>query len=431
MADRLFKASILSFFVFILGVIPLRADTIPHHTAFTRSKGEPFILGTGGLFPAFTSAATDLFDNPAFLAELKGVEVGFSGSAIGAEPVYYFSAAGSFLENSAAGIGVSHLQDPEGSEQTILLSYAASMHSISAGLNTKFMTSDKLESGTYDKRLSALDFDAGLILNLHEYLFFGLLFTNFLANNIIDNKEQSISSERSAKIQFALLPLDNHRISIFAEALADSFHSTNIRRYALSGGVEGSPFQERIVRIRAGFTRENNRDHNEHENILMGGMGFYFPLGDNELRLEYGLNMLLSDHSSATTTIRHAVGLHYNFKGREDDTPPFANFRTDTKFFTPGPNPKTGVIRFFLEASDPGGTGVRKWAFTISEQTPKGKTQYVKSFTGTGIPPRVLEWDGRNSEGSLADSGDYIAQFRVIDKAHNHTDSPFYSFQIR
>lgn len=136
-----------------------------------------------------------------------------------------------------------------------------------------------------------------------------------------------------------------------------------------------------MLALRAGY---NNT-------YFSGGASFAF---NNGIRIDYGM----SDHLLGTT---HRMGLSYGFGGF------YAKSEAEPPVFSP--IGAQSVTRFDLEARTK--ADAVGWSLDIVDKS----DQVVRRFSGTGLPPAHVMWDGKNATGmSLAD-GIYTYQLIVTD----------------
>jgi len=128
-----------------------------------------------------------------------------------------------------------------------------------------------------------------------------------------------------------------------------------------------------------------------NDKYFAGGAGFAFP---NGMRIDYGM----SDHLLGVT---HRIGLSYGFGGF------YASSQADPPVFSPiGAH---SVTRFDLEARTK--ADATSWSLDIVDKS--GQT--IRRFSGAGLPPAHVMWDGKNETGMPLADGVYTYQLVVID----------------
>ena len=133
--------------------------------------------------------------------------------------------------------------------------------------------------------------------------------------------------------------------------------------------------------IRAGY----------NDSYFSGGASFAFP---NGIRVDYGM----SDHLLGMT---HRVGLSYSFGGF------YARSEAEPPVFSP--IGAQSVTRFDLEARTK--AEAVDWSLDIVDKS----DQIVRRFSGAGLPPAHVMWDGKNETGMPLADGIYTYQLVVTD----------------
>ena len=128
-----------------------------------------------------------------------------------------------------------------------------------------------------------------------------------------------------------------------------------------------------------------------NDRYFSGGAGFALP---NGIRIDYGM----SDHLLGVT---HRIGLSYGFGGF------YASSQADPPVFSP--IGAQSVTRFDLEARTK--AEAVSWSLDIVDKS----GQIVRRFSGAGLPPAHVMWDGKNETGMPLADGVYTYQLVVID----------------
>jgi len=128
-----------------------------------------------------------------------------------------------------------------------------------------------------------------------------------------------------------------------------------------------------------------------NDRYFAGGASFAFSSG---IRIDYGM----SDHLLGVT---HRIGLSYGFGGF------YARSEADPPVFSP--IGAQSVTRFDLEARTK--ADAVNWSLDIVDKS----DQIVRRFSGRGLPPAHVMWDGKNETGMPLADGIYTYQLVVID----------------
>ena len=134
-----------------------------------------------------------------------------------------------------------------------------------------------------------------------------------------------------------------------------------------------------------------------NDTYFAGGASFAFSSG---IRIDYGM----SDHLLGVT---HRIGLSYGFGGF------YARSEADPPVFSP--IGAQSVTRFDLEARTK--ADAVSWSLDIVDKS--GRT--VRRFSGRGLPPAHVMWDGKNETGMPLADGIYKYQLIVIDAEGRRT----------
>ncbi len=122
--------------------------------------------------------------------------------------------------------------------------------------------------------------------------------------------------------------------------------------------------------------------------------GFSCKVSPN-MRLDYGM----SNHELGAT---HRIGFSYQFGGF------FASSEADPPVFSP--IGEKSVTRFDLKAKTK--AEIDKWRLKIVDKS----DQVVRSFSGSGMPPSHLMWDGKSEAGLPLPDGEYDYWLVVLDE---------------
>lgn len=128
-----------------------------------------------------------------------------------------------------------------------------------------------------------------------------------------------------------------------------------------------------------------------NDEYFSGGASFALASG---IRIDYGM----SDHLLGIT---HRFGLSYGFGGF------YASSRAEPPVFSP--IGAQSVTRFDLEARTK--ADAVNWSLEIVDKS----AQVVRKFSGAGLPPAHVMWDGKNETGMPLADGIYTYQLVVVD----------------
>ncbi|MDD3643892.1 MAG: FlgD immunoglobulin-like domain containing protein [Candidatus Krumholzibacteria bacterium] len=150
----------------------------------------------------------------------------------------------------------------------------------------------------------------------------------------------------------------------------------------------GTEFQAHpMLALRMGYNDE----------YFSGGASFALASG---IRIDYGM----SDHLLGIT---HRFGLSYGFGGF------YAASQAEPSVFSP--IGAQSVTRFDLEARTK--ADARSWSLEVVDKS----DQVVRRFSGAGLPPAHVMWDGKNEMGMPLADGIYTYQLVVVDTEGRET----------
>ncbi len=419
--------NIFRFAVILLSAGLLRAEA-PVYTSFRSELPLIHIARYSPLIPTIGFGPSASFDNPAYLASIYGQEISVSTQDFTHPLSLALSYGGRFLENASIGGGVSFYSKDGYLENHSIFSFASSGNDIDFGANIKFMIANKFPEGGYNKTLYAMDFDLGLLVGITPRIFMGAALFNLMSTPFLHTQSFSVSPERAAKIQIGGF-LDHQRsTAIFAEGHADSLHDVKLKNYSFGGGGEMAFLKDLSLKLRAGCLSRKKSASPDQNIILLLALRYEFALAGNAIKTEYAFNNSFdkSGNADIMDLMSHYIQFSIGLGGREDFSPPIATVSLDNPSFSPDGDGHLDVVNTLIQCRDnPGGSGVKKWALTFCRKTgSSNKLEIIKAFTGYGLPPRIIAWDGRDSGKNLLPKGVYYYQFRVIDKVGNSTDSP-------
>jgi opacity protein-like surface antigen len=214
--------------------------------------------------------------------------------------------------------------------------------------------------------------DLGMLFHVHPSVTIGASALNLGGPGMtLRETEETYPADYRGGVTFRFL---GGRAMVIAEAASRQDYGTS-----LHAGTEF--WANNMLAIRAGY----------NDSYFSGGASFAFP---NGIRIDYGM----SDHLLGTT---HRIGLSYGFGGF------YARSEADPPVFSP--IGAQSVTRFDLEARTK--ADAVGWSLDIVDKS----DQVVRKFSGAGLPPAHVMWDGKNESGMPLADGIYSYQLVVTD----------------
>jgi hypothetical protein len=168
------------------------------------------------------------------------------------------------------------------------------------------------------------------------------------------------------------------------------------------------------VGLGAGLVRIDSTRYSKQITAVLS----YIPrpeLGHWFLEVQPGWATLADDYNAS---VRVKLGLGWG--GISDQVKPEARVETDKPAFSPDGDGVNDEINFKLYAQDDiKGKGLQEWALVICSPDSLNRMQIVKSFSGAGLPPSTIAWNGRTAGHRIAPSGGYFYQLWAVDRAKN------------
>jgi hypothetical protein len=159
------------------------------------------------------------------------------------------------------------------------------------------------------------------------------------------------------------------------------------------------------------------------------GVQLNFRKGQNLYGVSYSLAGFPLGGSQ--TDIVQAFSLDLHFSIYMDKTPPAISVKEDIGVLVPSSNSDSQNVFFKLFAED-NESPIDTWHFVICTTNSRGESQKaIRSFSGKGLPPRVIKWDGRDSYKSLLGAGLYTFRLVVTDIAGNMTQTKWQTIEVR
>ncbi|OGJ86689.1 MAG: hypothetical protein A2268_13370 [Candidatus Raymondbacteria bacterium RifOxyA12_full_50_37] len=411
----------------------------PAYTAFTALGHYPFLTRFPGPHAVFSFGSSAGFDNPAFFASasshtLMAGGYGLQTPDFSKSPLLLdLSYTGRFLEKGAVGAGTAFFSNNGYNESVTSISFGAQALQLAYGASAKIMTSSGLSNGAYGKRTLTIDFDAGGLWEIVPRLYAGLALFNIIGTGVINDYAITISTERAAKVHFGYFIDQDRTAQVLAEGRIDSLHELRVRKYSWGAAMDKAFFEKRYLAVRAGFLSQTAARGADPDNAIMFGCTGNIPVRGSQLKIEYSLSYSLGNASAGNdATASHALRAGVAFGGYEDYVPPLAKVSIQQNALSPNGDGVDDAITFFISAKDnAGGTGIKKWALILYTREPGRRLRAIKSFSGTGVPPTAIEWDGRDAGNTLVAKGAYHYQLRVVDQANNFSDSPLFTILVQ
>ncbi|MFH0919323.1 MAG: hypothetical protein V1913_03095 [Fibrobacterota bacterium] len=409
----------------LLSALPaVCAVPVHDYSAFSYPLSEVRLARFTGPLPTFAYGPTASFDNPAQLTGLQGHEIAVSGHDLQNPYSAAIGYNGTLSRNASFGLGSYYFKRNGTRENRSILSFSSAGPDLDFGANVKLMSANRHPAGVWNKTLFTLDFDAGVMRTFFDRFYAGGAIFNLLSYDFVSRIDSTrIYAERAVKLQLGGSPDPQKRVVLFVEGRVDSLHDLSLSRYAWGAGGEMAFLEGRFLRVRAGFLSSVTPASADPENSLLAGVSGGIPLRGSQLRAEYGIRYPFAGTGASVSPVHHAL-LALTIGSERDETPPVASVKVDNIAFSPNNDGRADSTTFFITAEDNvRGTGIKKWALSIYQKTHENRFTVIKVFSGTGIPPRAVAWDGRDAGHTILPAGEYYYQFRVVDKAHNYTDT--------
>lgn len=205
------------------------------------------------------------------------------------------------------------------------------------------------------------------------------------------------------------------------------------RRIELNGdiGVYVEDYDKHELGYGATLSIRKHFFTNPSVSVLLGGHGDFPPQGQRSAVASLGVGWRMTIQSAA---VSFCGEYGYDYYGRDDGLsfvlrfdpvaaldrePPEVDVELSDTLLTRGhgAGPRHVVISLGC-TEETGGSGIRKWLVVIADR-PYTTAQIVRSYTGGGIPPSSISWDGRDSGGTLCERGAYYLRFIAVDTRGN------------
>lgn len=108
-----------------------------------------------------------------------------------------------------------------------------------------------------------------------------------------------------------------------------------------------------------------------------------------------------------------------------DSTPPMVSLSHEPELFSPDNDGENDLLIIKIKASD--NTGIKGWELKVFNESRK----LFKTFSGSGVPPKEIVWDGTGDSGEPIESAsDYIMEITCFDFAGNLSDKVTDKFPV-
>ncbi|MFH1759539.1 MAG: hypothetical protein ABIA63_00425 [bacterium] len=328
---------------------------------------------------------------------------------------------------SNMNIGVSHMAavyDTAVSNISRVL-YAIAQNSYSVGIGIKLMVQNQYKQ-TGDNGAYSMDVDLGARISPWPWLHGYGCFYNIFGLNFMEDAEDTLFNSRgiSTGLGLTLSP----KLFPFSVCINAGINSKQLHDFVNEHGIEiwtvpvfrfKSP-----IHCLAGFVLE--KDSTSYRKGFNIGMGKVFEYGARYYRLDYLVQMPGEKTGSKFSDITNQISVSMVWGGRSDIIKPFCSVEADKERFTPEGDNKEDNVLFKIQAGDnEGGSGLKKWCLMICNKEKDGGLKIRKSFSGTGMPPSVILWEGRDNKHVLLNDGAYYFRLTCVDHAHNYFNSPW------
>ncbi len=161
------------------------------------------------------------------------------------------------------------------------------------------------------------------------------------------------------------------------------------------------------------------------------GIGVVFKTLLNKSLYGFRYSMGEIPISGTKGNIRHAFAVQVEFNLLTDYEPPVIAVKDEIGAIAPSVAPDSEFVYFKILAEDKQ-SAIDYWILSICSMNESGKAlEVIKSFTGRGIPPKVIRWSGRDSRGMLLKPGFFTYRLIVEDASGNRAQTNWQMIEIR
>ncbi len=409
--------SLISFGFLVCAIFLLRpsmaySDSTSSGVQFLGIPGGVRGAGMGGMFTAVADDSTAIYWNTAGLGQLNNVEINLSEVSYFSGVNYNFGSfalpldRGSVIEFAAAYDSVAAFNSTNNplatpgsaSDLSINMGYGQTFgKNLSLGIGGKFFQSNLI---SYSATGGALD--AGLLLYTEDkVLTFGLSMQNL--GQVSSFTQSSIQEQTPldfrAGLAYRIQPEKPTHFLLGVDFEETTFNDPMMH----AGGEAWIGIDKLSVAFRAGYSFNNS-------NYDLGGfagasLGAGIRYADFELNYALVPEGILGDNNW--------VSLDYRFGNDEKPSaskpvkltaiiiqPQIADYQRGT------------LKQATFDLKPQARTDIKNWSLDITD--PKGNI--IRSYSGKGIPPKQLAWDGKDSNGNVVSGGIFANyNFRTVD----------------
>ncbi|MFC1584713.1 hypothetical protein ACFL5V_04100 [Fibrobacterota bacterium] len=377
-----------------------------------QEKGVQSLAFSGGGY-AEVSGVNCLFSNPAGLRIQMGhqLQAGVLNIARGFSPVLAFGQNISELNSYSVGLFRDDSRGEDSLHQGVMGGFTLSPSSFFSLGTVVFTQAVDNEFG--------VDINAGIQYMNADWMVIGMAIKN-INESAIGGRDTGFSPERIYTMGLSLFP--KHRLSVFYDASA--------RRVLFQDAGHIFAVKGKIGRYDNVTMINSYKLETEDEmEITMGvGVRLRFRRGRNLYGLDYSIAGFPLGSSSADIVQGFSVFL--NFSLYSDKTSPVISVKENKGLIKPSAAPEVRYVYFKLFAED-NESDVKEWHFVICNKGPMGEPGEIRrSYSGKGLPPKTIKWDGRDSYKNLLESGFYLYKLVVTDVAGNLTETRWQMIEV-
>ncbi len=368
----------------------------------TRYGFDAISLNGGGRALDLENSTT--WGNPAALGteHTDSYEVGISG--FGVKPNMYASWIQSISDNSA--ISASYTIDP-------ILDFE--VQALSLGIALVPLRKVSIGFLGIGRRNETEKFSMDFSIGAH-YRFNKLLSFAFDTRSLFETLDSTFSHPDSRRTFGAGTNILFGKSKTYAtlDIQTPTLHKNN-HIYTLGmGTIAGS---NNNLKVQAGvnlFKREN-----KYTSTIGAGFKMQERFFDMLINAHYAIQDITIQGISSST-LSHAIGFGIILDAFLDQTPPVVSVRMDKSIILLNTqDPKTNALHFQLRAHDEK-SNLKNWYLVLCSVEDDFKPkEAVKSFSGKGIPPKTVKWEGRGDDNERLPKGIYAYRFIVTDTSGN------------
>ncbi len=317
---------------------------------------------------------------------------------------------------SYESIGASRLADGS-------FSFAAATGKYSFGLAARIL-GGRASGG---EPLFNMDIDGGCAYSEPGLLTVSLSVAGFLASPLLVSESLIVNVNRSAKAEIEAIVDSKDRLRIFASYAMDSLNAWNMERISYAAGIRLSPKISAPLSLSAGYYAGRKDESKGFASAILAGISIALHQNNNQFVLGYsGSFPVAGTRIDGIST----VSVSYRFGVATDRKAPNVALRVSGSTLVRGTG-EYSKLQLYLEADDHDGRPVKQWSLLIGSDGGNNKLIPVKSWTGTGVPPRLVEWDGRDGLGEVVGAGRYCVRLHAEDFSKNTSVTPCFEVVVQ